>query len=77
MQWQIQGGCNSANAPPPFKKSKKNSFLAIFGGFWAVYPCCVCYTTESAPDTWTRWAGNPKNSLTCRGLHKNTPLHFL
>ena len=40
------GGCNSAYAPL-FKKSKKNSFLAIFEGFWAYRPLlCVSYYWE-------------------------------
>ena len=46
MQWQIQGGCNRANAPP-FKKSKKIHFLAIFEGFLAYRPLlCVSYYWE-------------------------------
>ena len=30
-----RGGATGANAPP-FKKSKKNKFLAIFDGFWPI-----------------------------------------
>ena len=61
----------------PLQKIQKNSFFAILKVFGPVDPCCVFHTTESALDTWTRWAGPPKNPLTSRGLHKNTPLRLL
>ena len=40
------------------KKIHFQPFLKVLG---PIDPCCVCHTTESALETWTRWAGTPTN----------------